>query len=452
MLSFVKDNKYYKGVRKMAKRKSLVYLLILTLAFNLVFTGCQSKKPVEQKKQEPVTVEFSYPPYGYDSSKEDAFWKKHIAEFEKENPNIKINLTIESWDNVYTKWEQMLESGNTADIGYDCPLVVGEYALQGKLLPLTDVVKNLGGEEAFTPSMKYFKTDGQWYGVPHGDASMVLLYRKDILKAAGFNEPPKTWDELIKIAKATTKNGTYGLGIFTGDDYQSCQIITGFMKAAGGKMLDKDKKLVLDSPENLKALEYMNNLANVYKVVPPSAVNWGHDDPANAVGLGKVAMAITWGGFGTLLEGMFPKDYQNIGFVKQPDGPGGNSGSWSGTGGFFMFKNAKHPEEAKKFIEYMSKAELSKEWATISGNVSPFVSVVNDPELTKFEWYRAMQEQSETQIHMGWDYGIVPGAYNSDPHFTKAVVDMTVHHKAPAQVLKQLQIDVQKTLDESNKK
>lgn len=445
----------------MFKKRSMVLLLALALILNLMLAGCQPKKVEDAKsedvntedvkKEEIVTVNFSYPPYGYDSNKEDEFWKKHIAEFENENPNIKINLTIESWDNVYTKWEQMLESGDTADIGYDCPLVVIDYALQGKILPITDVVNNLGGDSAFTPSMSYFKSEGEWYGVPHGDASQVLLYRKDILKEAGYSEPPKTWDELIEIAKATTKDDRYGLGIFIGDDYQSCQIITGFMKAAGGKMLDKDKNLILNSPENLKAFEYMNALVNEYKVVPPSAVNWEHGDPANAVGLGKVAMAVTWGGFGTLLEEMFPDTYENIGFVQQPEGPGGNSGSWSGTGGFFVFKDAKHPEEAKKFIEFMSRPELSKEWATISGNVSPFVDVVNDPELTQYEWYRAMQEQSATQVHMGWDYGIVPGCYMADPAFTQAVVNMTIHQKTPAEALTQMQEDVEGIFEEANR-
>ncbi|WP_352420503.1 hypothetical protein [Proteiniborus sp.] len=86
-------------------------------------------------------------------------------------------------------------------------------------------------------------------------------------------------------------------------------------------MLDENVNLVLNSPENQKALEYINALVNEYKVVPQSAVNWEHGGPANAVGLGKVVMAATWGGFGTLLEEMFPNDYQNIGFAKQPEGP-----------------------------------------------------------------------------------------------------------------------------------
>ncbi len=392
----------------------------------LTTVGCQSEKPKEtaETPKETVTVKFSYPPYGYDEEKEKAFWEANIAEFEAANPGIKIEQTWESWDNVYTKWDQMVASGDTADIAYDFPLTAVHYATQGELLPLTDVVNNLGGESAFSPGMRYFKSGDDWYGVPHGDASMVLLYRKDLLKEAGYDAPPKNWDEMIEIAKACTKKGQYGLGFFTGDTYQSCQILTAFMKQAGGVMLDDQGKVALDSPENLKALQLVDQLVNKDKVVPSAAVSWEHADPANAVGTGKCAMAITWGGFGTQLEGMFPEEYENIGFVQQPVGPGGTSGSWSGTGGFFMFKNAKHPDEAKKFIEYMSQPSKSKEWALVSGNVSPFVAIADDPELLKLEWYKAMRDQSATQLHLGWDYGITPGCFMSDPDFTKAMVSV----------------------------
>lgn len=123
------------------------------LLVSLLPMGCSGNK-------EQVTVSFSYPPYGYDSEKEDAFWKKHIAEFEKENPGIKIEQTVESWSDVYTKWDLMVQTGETADIGYDCPLTVVNYALDGNLLPVTDVVEKLGGESAFAPAMQYFKNNG----------------------------------------------------------------------------------------------------------------------------------------------------------------------------------------------------------------------------------------------------------------------------------------------------
>jgi multiple sugar transport system substrate-binding protein len=422
----------------------VVALLVTSLVLgSLLASGCG-------EQEEVVTVKFSYPPYGYDWDKEDAFWKNHIAEFEEENPGIKIEMTVESWDTVYTKWDLMIESGDTADIGYDFPLTAVNYALEGALLPVTDVVNKLGGDAAFSSGTYYFKNEGEWYGVPHGDASQVLLYRKDILAAAGYDQPPSNWDELLEIARACTKDGVYGLGITTGYSWYPCQIITGFMKAAGGKMLDSNGDLVLDSsPGNLKALQFLNDLVNVYKVVPPNAVTWGWDDPSNALGTGQVAMCITWGGFGTLLETSFPDEYQNIGFVQQPIGPGGTSGSWSGTGGFFIFKNAKHPDEAKKFIEFLCQKELSKEWALTSGNVSPFVDIADDPELTQLEWYKAMADQSSTQLHLGWDYGIIPGCFNADPPFTKAVVDIVSNSVTPEAALETLQEEVQEILDEA---
>ncbi|MEQ8235965.1 MAG: sugar ABC transporter substrate-binding protein [Syntrophomonadaceae bacterium] len=432
------------------KKSKIVLTIMMILMLVVTSAGCQmfgSKKPVE-----PVTIYFSYPPYGYDTDKEMAFWNTQIAAFQAANPNIKVEFSVESWDNVYTKWEQALETGATPDIGYDCPITAVDYALQGKVLPVTDLVNKLGGDAAFNEGMLDYKAGGEWYGVPHGDASMVLLYRKDLLKAAGYDNPPKNWDELVEIAKATTKNGVYGFGFFTGDDYQSSQILTGLMAAAGGVMIDKDGKVALNSPENLKALELVDLLYNKLKVVPESTLTWEHSDPANAIGTGKVAMAVTWGGYGTLLPSMFPDQIQNIGFAKLPDGPSGHSGSWSGTGGFFIFKNAKHPEEAKQFIEYMSKPELSKEWALISGNVSPFVSITNDPELTKLEWYKAMQDQSPTQITLGWGHDIILGAYMCDPIFTEAMVNVTINKKPPQEALKILQENVEKTIQEANAK
>jgi multiple sugar transport system substrate-binding protein len=424
------------------------YLLLITgiLLASMLIPGCTTKK-------EQVTVTFSYPPYGYDSNKETTFWTKYIAEFEKANPGIKIAQTVESWDNVLTKWEEAFVSGNTADIGYLSPMATIGYALRGKLLPVTDVVQNLGGEKAFTAPCLYFKENGEWWGVPNCDASIVLAYRKDLLQQAGFSSPPKNWDELVAIAQATTANGNYGLGIYTGENVLTNQILGCFMEASGGMMLDSKGNVVINSPENLRAMKFMVDLVNTYKVVPASASDWKYGDDANVIGIGKIAMDFMWGGYGTLLESMFPNDYQNIGFAKLPDGPSGHSGSSSGTGGFIVFKNAKHPAEAKKFIEYMSRAEISKEWCIISGNVSPFVNVANDPELAAYEWYKAMADQAPTAVTPGWDYGIVPGMDIVDNNnvFARAFNSVIQNKKTAEQALADMHQEVIDIMEQANK-
>ncbi|MGI6569978.1 MAG: ABC transporter substrate-binding protein [Caldicoprobacterales bacterium] len=56
--------------------------------------------------------------------------------------------------------------------------------------------------------------DGKTYAIPIlAEPSQVLFYRKDILEAAGYTEPPKTWDELIEMAVELKTDEMYGIGV-----------------------------------------------------------------------------------------------------------------------------------------------------------------------------------------------------------------------------------------------
>jgi ABC-type glycerol-3-phosphate transport system substrate-binding protein len=115
-----------------------------------------------------------------------------------------------------------------------------------------------------------------------------------------------------------------------------------------------------------------------------------------------------------------------------------------------MFKNAKQQEEAKKFFQYMCNPDLSKEWAEISGNVSPFANIANDPKLTEYEWYQAMLDQSSSQIHVGWDYGIVPGCWMADTAFTQAVVDIASNGVSPEDALATMAASLKQVMEDAN--
>lgn len=437
------------------KRKSLfLFILAVVLLVSLfMLSGCTQTDETSDSgavSDEIITVTFSYAPYGYDAEKENAYWEKYIAQFEAENPNIKINMTLESWDNVYTKWEEYWATGDTPDIGY-CDGDGGvELGLAGKALPVTDVIEALGGADVFSEDCMAFQQDGVYYCVPNCIACPVLAYRTDILAAAGYTEPPKTWDELMTMAKALTKDGIYGLAMFTGDNIMTQQHLVGFMRAAGGKVMDEEGNIVIDSPENLQALTYMTDLIKA-GVVPPSANTWNYGDDVNILGTGQVAMSFMWGGYGTLLESMFPEDYKNIAFTTIPVGPSGESGTKTGSGGFFLFSGSKHPEEAKIFIEFMSREEISKEWSQISGNVSPFKSVASDPELTAMGWYNAVAEQCKTAVGFGYNYGYLPGmdTLATSYRYSHAVVDVIENGMTPAEALKSLQADAEAAVEKA---
>jgi multiple sugar transport system substrate-binding protein len=98
----------------------------------------------------------------------------------------------------------------------------------------------------------------------------MMVYRESMLKAAGFDSFPKTTDDFLKMAKAVAAKGTPGgmaLGNATGDGLWCNWLIWAF----GGKLVDQNNKVVIDSPETLKALEYGKEL---YATFIPGTLSW----------------------------------------------------------------------------------------------------------------------------------------------------------------------------------
>ena len=87
----------------------------------------------------------------------------------------------------------------------------------------------------------------------------MMVYRESQVKAAGFDSFPKDTDGFLKMMKALKEKGTPGgmaLGNATGDSGWTHWLMWAF----GGKLVDKNNKVVIDSPETIKALEYGREL------------------------------------------------------------------------------------------------------------------------------------------------------------------------------------------------
>ncbi len=98
-----------------------------------------------------------------------------------------------------------------------------------------------------------------------------MVYRESHMKAAGFDSFPKDTDGFLKLCKALKEKGTppgFALGNATGDGNTWAHWL---LWAFGGKVVDKDNKVVIDSPETLKALEYVKEL---YGTFVPGTLSW----------------------------------------------------------------------------------------------------------------------------------------------------------------------------------
>ena len=118
-----------------------------------------------------------------------ALIKELLADFEKENPNIKVELISPPTEQADQKIQQMLQAGTGVDVLEVRDLTVGPFSNNGWLLDMADHIKQWDGYEKLTEQAKKFTIDseGHSYLVPYGFYGLSLFYRTDLVEEAGFD-------------------------------------------------------------------------------------------------------------------------------------------------------------------------------------------------------------------------------------------------------------------------
>src|SRR3982074_1889822 len=215
--------------------------------------------------------------------------KKAVADFEKANPNIHVNILTLSptANNAYQQLTQrFIANSSTPDVATADVIWPATFAKSNWIMPL----------ERFNPdSSKFFPGPvaagmyaGKLYAIPWFINAEGIYYRKDLTSS-----PPKSPDELTGAAKAAmSKNLSIKVGLaYEGAKYEGA--VTAFLNFAGGfgGSLDLDR---INSPENVKALTYMRDVIYTDKISPQSVTSWQESDVQQAYLGGQAAFAMNW--------------------------------------------------------------------------------------------------------------------------------------------------------------
>ncbi|MBP5600539.1 MAG: extracellular solute-binding protein [Lachnospiraceae bacterium] len=130
--------------------------------------------------------------------------------------------------------------------------------------------------------------DGRLYGVPFGSNDLVLFYNEDMLKEAGC-EVPTTWDELLDVAKKTTKGNVHGFAHCALQNEEGTFNFLPWVWSTGQTSYE------INSEGGIKALEFEKALVES-GAFPKEAINWTQGDTMNQFISGNLAMMIngTW--------------------------------------------------------------------------------------------------------------------------------------------------------------
>lgn len=125
-----------------------------------------------------------------------------IAEWKEANPNINLTENVLANDEYKTQIATFAAAGDLPDVFLVQGMNVKQWASQGLIMDMTDVIANSPdnanyNEAMFTP---FKDEEGKVYGIPAltGGTCTVVVYDKQLWKDAGFDTFPTTWDEVLK--------------------------------------------------------------------------------------------------------------------------------------------------------------------------------------------------------------------------------------------------------------
>ena len=184
---------------------------------------------------------------------EKAAFEKVIGMFEKSpaSKGAKVSTLAIPYDAYADKISAAVPRGKGPDLFIYAQDRLGGWIEAGKTVEPIDFFLDKSTRERLLPGMLDAMTyKGGIYGVPLNYKSTTLIYNKDLVKT-----PPKTTDELVKIAKSLTnaQSGRYGLAYW----YTNFYFHAALMNAFGGAVFDKDGKLTIDSPATIASLNQM---------------------------------------------------------------------------------------------------------------------------------------------------------------------------------------------------
>lgn len=296
-------------------------------------------------------VEISFTVWDYETTN---YWKALVEAFELANPDIKVKITDIGSTDYDTKVPVLLSSGDTSDVIAIKSIPIYTSLVEKKqLMPLDDMVKANGLDMSpYRGLDEGIKIGSQLYGLPFRNDYYLLYYNKTLFDRAGVEYPSNdmTWDEYRELAKKLTTG--------EGND----KIYGSYLHTWSGSLyrwgIDKNQSIYSGNYEFLKPVyELFLGIQNNDK----TSMDYGTLKTGNIHYSGpfykeQVAMEPMGTWFANLIINTKQKGETSVnwGAVKAPRFEHQDPTTAVSTPTpIAINKNAAHPEEAWRFLEFM---------------------------------------------------------------------------------------------------
>jgi ABC-type glycerol-3-phosphate transport system substrate-binding protein len=371
-----------------------------------------------------------------------------LAQFEAENPGIKIVNEPVSGNLVYPKFLTAVQGDMMPDVSEAYSYHPLQFAALDQMAEMDDMIATWESEGRLADVVneyaykKFFWRDHYW-GVPYNLDPRAIYYRRDLLEAKGIT-PPTNWEEFQAAVIAThdPANDIAGLVFPAGDFHIAQHFLMGFMFQAGGSILNANGELIFGTDArdaNVQALTFLTDFATKHKVTPEGIAAWNTDDAHTVFAQGRAAFGM---GTGRLIGQIMrenPDLFDKVGILETLQGPKAKL-----TAGFynpmFVWKDSPNLEAAMTFVRWFTTpGRLQPIYAAVPGQHWPIFKSEFDNELVRSN--RLLQEMLAKVIPYTTDFAYpgtgIPemGVIDGEKLFATPVNEVVVGAKTPEQAI-----------------
>lgn len=323
-----------------------------------------------------------------------------IPEFTRRHPGVRVDVHQIPWTAAHEKLLTAFVGDSLPDLAPIGNTWVPEFEAVHALEPLdarAAASAVASGSDDFPGIWATNLVDGKLGGIPWYVDTRVLFYRRDLLTAAGFREPPRTWAAWSRAMEGIAKiplAGRRRYPILLPTDEWAQPVILGLQRGAT-LLADGGRCGAFRQPAFEEAAKFY---VGMFRQGLAPVVSWGEiGNVYQEFGRGDITMWITgpW----------------NIGeFRRRPEGP--PAGTWStmpmpaaaegdefpgvsiaGGSSLVVFRSSRRKDDAWKLVEYLSEPATQALFYKLVGDLPARKSAWNDPALASDELVKAFRVQ-----------------------------------------------------------
>jgi trehalose/maltose transport system substrate-binding protein len=240
------------------------------------------------------------------------------------------------WSGIFNRYLMDLKPYFAAELSSQHPVVAASYTVGDKLV-----------------------------AVPRHAYVGVLLYRTDLLRRYGYREPPKTWDELERMAtRIQAGERAKGQKDFWGYVWQggvsedlTCAGLEWQVTEGGGRIIEDDQTISVNNPQVIRA--WKRGARWVGTISPPGVVAYEKWDAENVWRSGKAAFHRAWvSDYSLITFHNIPVEAAQYGVTSLPAGSAGRADTLGGNG-LAISRTTAHPRESLELIRFLLRRDVS---------------------------------------------------------------------------------------------